>query len=106
MMHGQEVEAQTAPGVISPGESQMSKIVLCFPKPRRTQRVDDRRVLSGLVFVQKHCSRGRAASTEYGQQKTIDDRFIRWSRAATAGEPDAGMNDAPHPKAHRGARSS
>lgn len=98
------------------GEAQMSRIVEYFPLSRGRPRVDDRRVLSGIVFVLKNGLRWRDAPVEYGPPKTLYNRFIRWSRmgvfnkvleglAASAGEPDAVMIDATHLKAHRTASS-
>src|SRR3546814_17132153 len=79
-------------------------------------RVDDRRVISGIIFVIRNGLRWRDAPKDYGPHKTIYNRFIRWSRlgvfnkifaalAATGGKPDRLMIDATHPKAHRTATS-
>lgn len=79
-------------------------------------RVDDRRVLSGIIFVIRNGLRWRDAPQEYGPNKTIYNRFIRWSRlgvfnrilaelAANDGPPDPLMIDATHLKAHRTAAS-
>ncbi len=43
-------------------------------------RVDDHRVVSGIVFVIRNGLRWRDAPKEYGPHKTIYNRFIRWSR--------------------------
>ena len=80
------------------------------------RRVDDRRVISGIIFVIRNGLRWRDAPADYGPHKTIYNRFIRWSRlgvfnrifaelAGKAGEPDAIMIDATHLKAHRTAAS-
>jgi putative transposase len=98
------------------GDAQMARIAEYFPLSRGRPRVDDRRVLSGIVFVLKNGLRWRDAPAEYGPPKTLYNRFIRWSRmgvfnrvleglAASAGEPDAVMIDATHLKAHRTASS-
>jgi putative transposase len=42
--------------------------------------VDDRRIVSAIVFVVKNGLRGRDAPPEYGPHKTIYNRFVRWSR--------------------------
>ena len=79
-------------------------------------RVDDRRVISGIVFVIRNGLRWRDAPREYGPHKTIYNRFVRWSRlgvfnkifaslAAKDGQPDRLMIDATHLKAHRTAAS-
>ena len=85
-------------------------------KVRGVARVDDRRVISGIVFVIRNGLRWRDAPKEYGPPKTIYNRFIRWSRlgvfnkifaalAAKGGKPDQLMIDATHLKAHRTAAS-
>ena len=79
-------------------------------------RVDDRRVISGIIFVISNGRRWRDAPAEYGPHKTIYNRFICWSRlgvfnrifaglAGKAGNPDQLMIDATHSKAHRTAHS-
>jgi putative transposase len=97
-------------------EAQMRRIKPFFPLPHGIPRVDDRRVISGIVFVIKNGLRWRDAPGAYGPHKTIYNRFIRWSRmgvfnrifaelAGQAGEPDRIMIDATHLKAHRTAAS-
>jgi putative transposase len=98
---------------------QMRRIESYFPLSHGVPRVDDRRVLSGILFVIRTGLRWRDAPAGYGPHKTIYDRFIRWSRmgvfnrilaelaelAARAGDPDQLMIDATHLKAHRTAAS-
>ena len=43
-------------------------------------RVDDRRVISGIIFVIRIGLRWRDAPSGYGPHKTIDKRFVRWNR--------------------------
>ena len=97
-------------------EAQMRRIAPYFPRSHGVPRVDDRRVISGIIFVIRNGLRWRDAPTDYGPHKTIYNRFIRWSRlgvfnrifaelAAQAGEPDRLMIDATHLKAHRTASS-
>lgn len=97
-------------------EAQMRRIEGYFPRSHGVPRVDDRRVISGIIFVIRNGLRWRDAPTDYGPHKTIYNRFIRWSRlgvfnrifaelAAKAGEPDRLMIDATHLKAHRTASS-
>ena len=79
-------------------------------------RVDDRRVISGIIFVIRNGLRWRDAPRDYGPHKTIYNRFIRWSRlgvfnkifaalTAKGGKPDQLMIDATHLKTHRTAAS-
>lgn len=95
---------------------QMRRIEPYFPMSHGVPRVDDRRIVSGIVYVIKHGLMWRDAPKGYGSHKTIDNRFIRWSRkgvfnrifaelAGEAGEPDTIMIDATHLKAHRTAAS-
>ena len=97
-------------------EAQMRRIEPYFPLSHGVPRVDDRRVISGIVFVIRNGLRWRDAPREYGPHKTIYNRFIRWSRlgvfdrifAGLAGEgpkPERIMIDATHLKAHRTAAS-
>jgi transposase len=42
--------------------------------------VDDRRVVSGIVYVIRNGLHGKDAPRDYGPHKTLYNRFIRWSR--------------------------
>ncbi|QXQ06709.1 IS5 family transposase [Sphingosinicellaceae bacterium] len=97
-------------------EAQMRRIEPHFPLSHGVPRVDDRRVISGIIFVIRNGLRWRDAPKDYGPHKTIYNRFIRWSRlgvfnrifaalAAKGGKPDRLMIDATHLKAHRTAAS-
>ena len=97
-------------------EAQMRRIEPYFPLSHGVPRVDDRRVISGIIFVIRNGLRWRDAPKAYGPHKTIYNRFIRWSRlgvfnrifaglAAKGGTPDRLMIDATHLKAHRTAAS-
>src|SRR5476651_2874649 len=95
---------------------QMRRIKPYFPLSHGVARVDDRRVISGIIFVIRNGLRWRDAPKEYGPHKTIYNRFIRWSRlgvfnrifaelAAKGPRPERLMIDATHLKAHRTAAS-
>ena len=97
-------------------DEQMERLRPYFPKSHGKPRVDDRRVLSGIVFVNRNGLRWRDAPREYGPHKTIYNRFIRKSRlgvfsnifaalAAKGGKLDQLMIVATHLKAHRTATS-
>ena len=97
-------------------EAQMRRIEDYFPLSHGIARVDDRRIVSAIVFVIKNGLRWRDAPREYGPHKTIYNRFIRWSRlgvfnkifaelARKGGKPERTMIDATHLKAHRTAAS-
>ena len=81
---------------------------------RGKARVDDRRVISGIVFVIKSGCRWCDCPPEYGPAKTIYNRFVRWAERgvwerlfralASRGRATAvQMIDATHVKAHRSA---
>jgi putative transposase len=93
-------------------QAQMRRIEGYFPRSHGVARVDDRRVVSAIVFVIKNGLRWRDAPREYGPHKTIYNRFVRWSRlevlnkifaelAGDGGKPERMMIDATHLKAHR-----
>jgi len=93
-------------------EAQMCRISPNFPLSHGVPRVDYRRAISGIIFVIRNGLRWRDAPKDFGPNKTIYNRFIRWSRlavfnrifaavAAKTGKPDQLMIDATHLKAHR-----
>ena len=97
-------------------EHQMARISPHFPLAHGVPRVDDRRVVSGIVYVIRNGLQWKDAPAGYGPPKTLYNRFIRWSRlgvfnkifAALAEEgpkPERIMIDATHLKAHRTAAS-
>lgn len=90
----------------------MWRIEPCFPLSHGVPRVDDRRALSGILFVIRNGLRWRDAPAGQGPHKTICSRFIRRSRmgvfnrilaelVARGGGTDRRMTDATHLKAHR-----
>ncbi len=79
-------------------------------------RVDDRRVISGILHVLKTGCRWRDVPTAYGRPTTIYNRFTRWSSrgiwqrmfermAASGPVPEELSLDSTHVKAHRSAQS-
>ncbi len=96
--------------------AQFNRIRPYFPLSHGVPRVDDLRVVSGIIYVIKYGLQWKDAPVGYGPHKTLYNRFIRWSRmgvfnrifsalAGKAGEPDRLMIDATHLKAHRTAAS-
>jgi len=55
-------------------DAQIARLSPFFPKSRGRARVDDRRVLSGIVFVNSNGLRWRDAPTAYGPPKTLYNR--------------------------------
>jgi putative transposase len=95
---------------------QMRRIRRFFPKPRGLPRVNDRRVISGIIYVIHNGLQWKDAPSGYGPHKTLYNRFVRWSRRGVferifaalvgqAGAPDRLMIDTTHLKAHRTAAS-
>jgi transposase len=97
-------------------QAQLETIKPYFPLPHGVPRVDDRRVISGIIHVLKRGLQWRDAPQEYGPHKTLYNRFKRWSEmgvfdriftslVAEGGPPDQLQIDATHLKAHRTASS-
>ena len=97
-------------------ERQMARISPFFPLSHGVPRVDDRRVISGIVYVIKHGLQWKDAPKAYGPHKTLYNRFVRWSLlgvfdrifsslATAGGKPERIMIDTTHLKAHRTAAS-
>ena len=59
-------------------DEQMARLEPLFSKSHGKPRVDDRRVLSGIIFTNRNGLRGRDAPTEYGPVKTLYNRWKRW----------------------------
>ena len=63
-------------------DAQFARLQPLLPnKPRGVPRVDDRRVISGIVHVIRNGLMWRDAPAAYGPHKTLYNRFVRWSRA-------------------------
>ena len=60
--------------------AQLDRIKPYFPLSHGIPRVDDLRMLSGIIYVIKHGLQWKDAPREYGPHKTLYNRFIRWSR--------------------------
>ena len=97
-------------------EAQVERLRPFFPKSHGRPRVDDRPVLSGIIFINRNGMRWCDAPREYGPPKTLYNRWIRWSRmgvfarimeglASGGGEEKVVMIDATYLKAHRTASS-
>ena len=81
---------------------------------RGKARVDDRRVISGILHVIKSGCRWCDCPPEYGPPTTIYNRFVRWAErgvwerlfrelSARGRSTDTQMIDSTHIKAHRSA---
>ncbi|WP_312124244.1 IS5 family transposase [Brevundimonas sp.] len=97
-------------------DEQMARLEPFFPKSHGKPRVDDRRVLSGIIFVNRNGLRWRDAPAAYGPHKTLYNRWKRWSEAGVFIRMMEGLSgaqterrtvmiDATYLKAHRTASS-
>ena len=97
-------------------EAQVERLSPYFPKARGKPRGADRRVLSGIIFIQRNGLMWKHAPKDYGPPKTLYNRWKRWSRmgvfatimtelSAQAQQTEIVMIDATHVKAHRTASS-
>ena len=97
-------------------DAQMERLKPFLPKSHGKPRVDDRRVLSGIIFINRNGLRWCDAPREYGPHKTLFNRWKRWSDmgvfarimaglAAQVTETKTIMIDATYLKAHRTASS-
>ena len=92
-------------------EDQMVRLRPYFSKSHGVPRVDDRRVLSGIIFINRNGLPWCDAPKEYGPHKTLYNRWIRWSDvgvfarimtglAAETPDPKTISIDATYLKAH------
>jgi putative transposase len=96
-------------------DRQWARIELHLPTDvRGVARVDDRRVISGIVHVLRSGCRWCDCPEAYGPPTTIYNRFVRWARrgiwenlfrelAGQGRATDTQMIDSTHIKAHRSA---
>jgi transposase len=75
-------------------KAQIERISRYFPLSHGVPRVDDQRVVSGIIHVIRNGLRWRDAPAEYGPHKTLYNRFIRWSRMASSTASSQGWPDA------------
>ena len=69
-------------------EAQFARLQPLLPnKPRGVPRVDDRRVISGILHVLRNGLMWRDAPACYGPYKTLYNRFVRWSEAGRVRPP-------------------
>ena len=94
-------------------EDQFARLETLLPTDTRGKpRVDDRRVISGIVHVLKSGGRWVDAPDAYGPRKTLYNRFVRWAAkgvwvdifhalASAGGPPAEVLIDSSAVKAHR-----
>ncbi len=59
----------------------MARLQPNLPKSHDKPRVDDRRVISGIIFVNRNGLRWRNAPSAYEPHKTLCNRWKGWSEA-------------------------
>jgi transposase len=96
-------------------DAQFAKIAPHLPTGTRGKaRVDDRRVISGIIHVLKSGGRWVDTPAVYGPRKTLYNRFVRWAAkgvwvnlfrvlASAGGPPAHVLMDSSAVKAHRSA---
>ena len=96
-------------------ETQFARVTPHLPKDTRGKpRVDDRRVISGIIHVLKSGCRWVDAPPSYGPRKTLYNRYVRWAAkgvwtnlfhalAQAEGPPAEVLIDSSAVKAHRSA---
>jgi len=83
-------------------DAQMARLEPFFPKSHGKPLVDDRRVLSGIIFINRNGLRWRDAPQEHGLNKTLYKRWKRWSDKGIFARMMAGLFA--HLKRHLGLR--
>ena len=116
MIHAPELMGGMMSNLFWLSDEQMARLRPFFPKSHGKPRVDDRRVLSGIIFINRNGLRWSDAPLEYGPPKTLYNRWKRWSDmgvfarmmeglASEAADRKTVMIDATYLKAHRTASS-
>ena len=94
-------------------DEQFARLKPHLPSDTRGKpRVDDRRVISGIIHVLKCGCRWIDAPSAYGPRKTLYNRFVRWAAkgvwedifhalASAGGPPEQVLIDSSAVKAHR-----
>lgn len=72
-------------------DAQMARLERCFPKSQGKPRVEGRRVLSGIVFINRNGLRRSDGPKDYGPHKTLYNRWKRWSETGIFARMMAGL---------------
>lgn len=60
-------------------DAQMARLEPYIPKSHGRPHIDGRRVLNGIIFINRIDLQWRDAPKEYGPHKTLHNRWKRWS---------------------------
>ena len=110
-----EEDQKTVRGTVFP-TTQLARLQPFFPKSHGRPRVDDRRVSSGIIFINRNGLQWRDAPRAYGPTKTLYNRWKRWGDkgifarmmdglASEVAVPKTVMINATYLRAHRTATS-
>jgi transposase len=116
VIQGPELTGEIMSNLFWLTDEQMERLKPFFPRSHGKPRVDDRRVLSGIIFINRNGLRWCDAPREYGPPKTLYNRWKRWGDmgvfarmmeglASEGAEQKTIMIDATYLKAHRTASS-
>ena len=116
MIHEPQFQGDITSNLYWLTEAQMGRLRPYFPKSRGKPRVDDQCVLSGIIFINRNGLRWCDAPKEYGPNKTLYNRWKRWSDMGVFAQIMGGLAakaldnktisiDATYLKAHRTASS-
>ena len=61
-------------------ENQLERIKPFFPRSHGALRVDDRRVVSDIIYVIKHGLQWKDVPDEYRPHRSLYNRLVRWSK--------------------------
>jgi transposase len=104
-----------APSLYWLSDAEWARLEPLMPRGRRgAHRVDDRRVISGIVHMLRSGARWRDCPAAYGPYTTIYNRFNRWNRqgiwfamfealTGSSGIVGTAAIDSTHIKVHRSA---
>jgi putative transposase len=87
-------------------KARIQRISPYFPLSHGVPRVDDQRVVSGILRVIRNGLRWRDAPADHGPHKTLSNRFIRWSRMGVFNPVFAGLADPIGPPKEANGRST
>jgi len=72
-------------------DAQLARLTPYLPKSHGKHRVYDRRVLCGIIFINRNGLRWLDTSTEYGPHKTLYNRWKQWSDKVVFARMKAGL---------------
>lgn len=77
-------------------DSQMMEISPLFPLTRGVSRIDDRKIVSGIIYVLQNGIQWKDVPEYYGVCNTIYNRFIRWCQMGIFEKVILKLNEMPN----------